>query len=81
MNDARRLKLESAIISAVRVFCYAALTTIMGMIGSQVTGVGDVPSVDSLQAIGVAALWSGTVALVAFGWNMLRPRNDIAAGK
>ena len=72
-------RIKTSLISAVRVFCYAALTTWIGMTAAG--GTGEVPDVDALKRTGIAAMWSGLTALTAFAWNLARPRSDIPPGK
>lgn len=74
-------RIKTSLISAVRVFCYAALTTWIGMTMAGGAGVGDVPDVNTLKRTAIAASWSGLTALTAFAWNLARPRSDIPPGK
>ena len=72
-------RIKTSLISAVRVFCYAALTTWIGM--TMAGGTGEVPDVNTLKRTAIAASWSGLTALTAFVWNLLRPRGDIPPGQ
>ncbi len=74
-------RLEAAARSGLNVFIYAASTTFSGMIAAQVfaPNQSQVPDIERLKGWGVAAGWSGVVALVAFIKNYVKPKDYIPA--
>lgn len=76
MSDRTKTRITQALVSMGRVFCYAATGTFLGMstVGNVV---GGVPDVSTLRTAAIAAGWSGTIAAIAFLWNLFKPRVEL----
>jgi hypothetical protein len=81
MNQKELTKVEAAVGSAARVFCYAAAAFLASAIILQnTTGGSQVPDLATLKTWAIGACYAGFAALVAFAKNMLAPRSQIVAG-